>query len=239
MVDLRAKAKEAVESGQYNKVMYITDGVFSMDGDVAKLPEIVEIAEEFGLITYVDDAHGSGVMGKGAGTVKHFGLQDKIDFQIGTLSKAIGVVGGYVAGTKSLIDWLKAQSRPFLFSTSLAPGDTKAITEAVKKLMASTALYDKLWENGNYLKDGLQKLGFDIGNSESPITPVIIGDEKETQTFSSRLKDEGIYVKSIVFPTVPKGTGRVRNMPTAAHTKEMLDQALAAYEKVGKELGTI
>ena len=239
MDDLRAKAKEAVESGQYNKVMYITDGVFSMDGDVAKLPEIVEIAEEFGLITYVDDAHGSGVMGNGAGTVKHFGLQDKIDFQIGTLSKAIGVVGGYVAGTQSLIDWLKAQSRPFLFSTSLAPGDTKAITEAVKKLMASTELHDKLWENGNYLKDGLKKLGFDIGNSESPITPVIIGDEKETQAFSSRLKDEGIYVKSIVFPTVPKGTGRVRNMPTAAHTKEMLDQALAAYEKVGKELGTI
>ncbi|RIM95916.1 glycine C-acetyltransferase, partial [Staphylococcus shinii] len=239
MEDLRAKAKEAVESGQYNKVMYITDGVFSMDGDVAKLPEIVEIAEEFGLITYVDDAHGSGVMGKGAGTVKHFGLQDKIDFQIGTLSKAIGVVGGYVAGTKSLIDWLKAQSRPFLFSTSLAPGDTKAITEAVKKLMASTELHDKLWENGNYLKEGLQKLGFDIGNSESPITPVIIGDEKETQAFSSRLKDEGVYVKSIVFPTVPKGTGRVRNMPTAAHTKEMLDKALAAFEKVGKELGTI
>ena len=239
MDDLRAKAKEAVESGQYNKVMYITDGVFSMDGDVAKLPEIVEIAEEFGLITYVDDAHGSGVMGNGAGTVKHFGLQDKIDFQIGTLSKAIGVVGGYVAGKQSLIDWLKAQSRPFLFSTSLAPGDTKAITEAVKKLMASTELHDKLWENGNYLKDGLKKLGFDIGNSESPITPVIIGDEKETQAFSSRLKDEGIYVKSIVFPTVPKGTGRVRNMPTAAHTKEMLDQALAAYEKVGKELGTI
>ena len=239
MEDLRAKAKEAVESGQYNKVMYITDGVFSMDGDVAKLPEIVEIAEEFGLITYVDDAHGSGVMGKGAGTVKHFGLQDKIDFQIGTLSKAIGVVGGYVAGTQSLIDWLKAQSRPFLFSTSLAPGDTKAITEAVKKLMASTELHDKLWENGNYLKDGLKKLGFDIGNSESPITPVIIGDEKETQAFSRRLKEEGVYVKSIVFPTVPKGTGRVRNMSTAAHTKEMLDQALAAFEKVGKELGTI
>ncbi|MEB7786953.1 glycine C-acetyltransferase [Staphylococcus equorum] len=239
MGDLRAKAKEAVESGQYNKVMYITDGVFSMDGDVAKLPEIVEIAEEFGLITYVDDAHGSGVMGKGAGTVKHFGLQDKIDFQMGTLSKAIGVVGGYVAGTQSLIDWLKVQSRPFLFSTSLAPGDTKAITESVKKLMASTELHDKLWDNGNYLKAGLKDLGFNIGNSETPITPVIIGDEKETQAFSSRLKDEGIYVKSIVFPTVPKGTGRVRNMPTAAHTKEMLDQALAAYGKVGKELGTI
>lgn len=239
MDDLRKKAKEAVESGEYNKVMYITDGVFSMDGDVAKLPEIVEIAEEYGLLTYVDDAHGSGVMGNGAGTVKHFGLQDKIDFQIGTLSKAIGVVGGYVAGSQQLIDWLKAQSRPFLFSTSLAPGDTKAVTAAVKKLMASTELHDKLWDNAKYLKEGLQKLGFDTGESETPITPVIIGDEKDTQEFSKRLKDEGIYVKSIVFPTVPRGTGRVRNMPTAAHTKEMLDKALAAYEKIGKDIGII
>ncbi len=236
MDDLRAKAKEAVESGQYNKVMYITDGVFSMDGDVAKLPEIVEIAEEFGLITYVDDAHGSGVMGKGAGTVKHFGLQDKIDFQIGTLSKAIGVVGGYVAGTKDLIDWLKVASRPFLFSTSLAPGDTKAITESVKKLMASTELHDKLWDNANYLKEGLKAKGFDIGHSETPITPVIIGEEKKAQTFSKRLMDEGVYAKAIVFPTVPRGTGRVRNMPTAAHTKEQLDQAIDIYEKIGKEL---
>ncbi|KXA46635.1 MULTISPECIES: glycine C-acetyltransferase [Staphylococcus] len=239
MDDLRQKAKEAVESGQYNKVMYITDGVFSMDGDVAKLPEIVEIAEEFDLITYVDDAHGSGVMGKGAGTVKHFGLQDKIDFQIGTLSKAIGVVGGYVAGTQELIDWLKVQSRPFLFSTSLTPESSAAITAAVRKLMDSTELHDKLWENANYLKDGLKELGYDIGESETPITPVIIGDEKQTQEFSKRLKDEGVYVKSIVFPTVPRGTGRVRNMPTAAHTKEMLDEALEAYKKVGKELGVI
>lgn len=239
MDDLRAKAKEAVESGLYNKVMYITDGVFSMDGDVAKLPEIVEIAEEFGLITYVDDAHGSGVMGKGAGTVKHFGLQDKIDFQIGTLSKAIGVVGGYVAGTKDLIDWLKVASRPFLFSTSLAPADTRAITEAVTLLMESTELHDKLWENGDYLKAGLEKLGFDIGHSETPITPCIIGDEKTTQEFSRRLMEEGVYAKSIVFPTVPRGTGRVRNMPTAAHTKEMLDEALAIYERVGKELNII
>ncbi|EKS24381.1 8-amino-7-oxononanoate synthase [Staphylococcus sp. HMSC072B07] len=239
MDDLRQKAKEAVESGQYNKVMYITDGVFSMDGDVAKLPEIVEIAEEFDLITYVDDAHGSGVMGKGAGTVKHFGLQDKIDFQIGTLSKAIGVVGGYVAGTQELIDWLKVQSRPFLFSTSLTPESSAAITAAVRKLMDSTELHDKLWENANYLKDGLKELGYDIGESETPITPVIIGDEKQTQEFSKRLKDEGVYVKSIVFPTVPRGTGRVRNMPTAAHTKEMLDEALKAYKKVGKELGVI
>ncbi|MCE4965032.1 glycine C-acetyltransferase [Staphylococcus chromogenes] len=239
MDDLRQKAKEAVESGEYNKVMYITDGVFSMDGDVAKLPEIVEICEPLGIMIYVDDAHGSGVMGKGAGTVKHFGLQDKIDFQIGTLSKAIGVVGGYVAGTQQLIDWLKVQSRPFLFSTSLAPGDTKAITEAVNKLMASTELHDKLWDNAKYLKEGLSKLGFDIGDSETPITPVIIGDEKKTQEFSKRLMDEGVYVKSIVFPTVPRGTGRVRNMPTAAHTKEMLDQALEVYERVGKELGVI
>lgn len=239
MDDLREKAKEAVESGQYNKVMYITDGVFSMDGDVAKLPEIVEICEPLGIMIYVDDAHGSGVMGKGAGTVKHFGLQDKVDFQIGTLSKAIGVVGGYVAGSQQLIDWLKVQSRPFLFSTSLAPGDTKAITEAVNKLMASTELHDKLWDNAKYLKDGLSKLGFDIGDSETPITPVIIGDEKKTQEFSKRLMDEGVYVKSIVFPTVPRGTGRVRNMPTAAHTKAMLDQALEVYERVGKELNII
>ncbi len=239
MEDLRNKAKEAKESGQYNKIMIITDGVFSMDGDVAKLPEIVEIAEEFDLITYVDDAHGSGVLGKGAGTVKHFGLQDKIDFQMGTLSKAIGVVGGYVAGKKNLIDWLKVRSRPFLFSTSLSPADVTACTKAIDLLMESTELHDKMWENGHYLKKGLKELGFDIGNSETPITPCIIGDEKTTQEFSKRLNEEGVYAKSIVFPTVPRGTGRVRNMPTAAHTKEMLDEAIAIYGKVGKEMGVI
>jgi len=239
MDDLRKKAKEAVESGLYKKVMYITDGVFSMDGDVALLPEIVEIAKEFDLITYVDDAHGSGVMGKGAGTVKHFGLQNDIDLQMGTLSKAIGVVGGYVAGSQDLIDYLKVAARPFLFSTSLTPGDTRAITEAVQMLMDSTELHDRLWENGDYLKKGLRELGFDIGNSETPITPCIIGDEKTTQQFSKRLMEEGVYAKSIVFPTVPKGTGRVRNMPTAAHTKEMLDEALSIYEKVGRQLNVI
>ena len=239
MDDLRKKAKEATESGEYNKVMFITDGVFSMDGDVALLPEIVEIAKEFDLITYVDDAHGSGVMGKGAGTVKHFGLEKEVDMQMGTLSKAIGVVGGYVAGSQELIDYLKVAGRPFLFSTALTPADTKAITEAVRKIMASTELHDKLWENGDYLKAGLKDLGFDIGHSETPITPVIIGEEKLTQEFSKRLKEEGVYAKSIVFPTVPRGTGRVRNMPTAAHTKEMLDDALKIYEKVGKELGII
>lgn len=239
MDDLRAKAKAAKESGLYNKVMVITDGVFSMDGDIAKLPEIVEIAKEFDLITYVDDAHGSGVTGKGSGTVKQFGLQNEIDFQIGTLSKAIGVVGGYVAGKQNLIDWLKVRSRPFLFSTALPPGDVAAITRAVEMIMESTELHDKLWDNGHYLKAGLAKLGFNIGESETPITPCIIGDEKLTQQFSKRLIEEGVYAKAIVFPTVPKGTGRVRNMPTAAHTKEMLDDALAIYEKVGRELGVI
>ncbi|PFA68110.1 glycine C-acetyltransferase [Bacillus sp. AFS015802] len=239
MEDLRAKAKEAKESGQYNKIMIITDGVFSMDGDVCKLPEIVEIAEEFDIMTYVDDAHGSGVLGKGAGTVKHFGLSDKVDFQMGTLSKAIGVVGGYVAGTQNLIDWLKVRSRPFLFSTSLTPADVTACTEALDLIMNSTELQDNMWENSRYLKEELTKLGFDIGNSETPITPVIIGEEQATQDFSKRLYEEGVYAKSIVFPTVPRGTGRVRNMPSAAHTKEMLDQAIAAYEKVGKEMGII
>ena len=239
MVDLRNKAKEAVESGLYEKIMVITDGVFSMDGDIAKLPEIVEIAEEFDLITYVDDAHGSGVLGKGTGTVHHFGLSDKVDFQIGTLSKAIGVVGGYVAGTKDLIDWLMVRGRPFLFSTALTPGAAGAAIEAINILTESTELHDKLWENANYLKKGLKELGFNIGNSETPITPCIIGDELKTQEFSKRLFEEGVYAKSIVFPTVAKGTGRVRNMPSAAHTKEMLDEALAIYAKVGREMDII
>lgn len=239
MEDLRQKAKEATESGQYNKVMVITDGVFSMDGDIAKLPEIVEIAKEFDLITYVDDAHGSGVTGKGKGTVKHFGLEKEVDMQMGTLSKAVGVVGGYVAGKKNLIDWLRVRSRPFLFSTAVTPGDVAATTAAVQKIIDSTELHDKLWDNGDYLKKGLRELGFDIGDSATPITPCIIGDEKLTQQFSKRLFEEGVYAKSIVFPTVPRGTGRVRNMPTAAHTKDMLDEAIEIYAKVGKELNVI
>ncbi|MDR4973502.1 glycine C-acetyltransferase [Bacillus toyonensis] len=239
MEDLRQKAIAAKESGLYNKLMVITDGVFSMDGDIAKLPEIVEIAEELDLMTYVDDAHGSGVLGKGAGTVKHFGLSDRVDFQIGTLSKAIGVIGGYVAGKQNLIDWLKVRSRPFLFSTALTPADAAACMRSIEILMESTELHDRLWENGRYLKQGLKELGFNIGESETPITPCIMGDEVLTQEFSRRLNEEGVYAKSIVFPTVAKGTGRVRNMPTAAHTKEMLDEAILKYEKVGKEMGII
>lgn len=239
MVDLEEKAKIAVESGVYKKIMYITDGVFSMDGDVANLPAVVPIAEKYGLITYVDDAHGSGVMGKGAGTVKHFGLNHKIDMQMGTLSKAIGVVGGYVAGSKLLIDWLKSRSRPFLFSTSLTPGAAGAALASIQLMEDHPELVDKVWENAEYFKNELEKIGYDIGVSETPITPVILGDETMTQRFSRKLIEQGIYVKPIVFPTVPLGTGRVRNMPTAEHTKEMLDQAIAVYLKVGKEMGII
>jgi glycine C-acetyltransferase len=240
MEDLRAKAKEARESGLYEKLMVITDGVFSMDGDIAPLTEIVKIAEEFDLITYVDDAHASGVLGQnGSGSATHHNLVGKIDFQIGTLSKAIGVVGGYVAGSKDLIDWLKVRARPFLFSTANTPGDAAACIEAINILSESDELVKKVWENGNYLKKGLKELGFDIGHSETPITPCIIGDAAKAQQFSKELFEEGVYAKSIVFPTVPLGTARVRNMPTAAHTKEMLDEAITVYAKVGKKLGII
>ncbi|HFC9436438.1 TPA: glycine C-acetyltransferase [Enterococcus hirae] len=239
MNDLEEKAKEAVNSGKYNKIMYITDGVFSMDGDVANLPDMIPIAEKYGLITYVDDAHGSGVMGKGAGTVKHFGLQHKIDMQMGTLSKAIGVVGGYVAGSKSLIDWLKSRGRPFLFSTSLTPGAAGAALASIQLMQDHPELVEKVWENAIYFKEELKKIGYDIGVSETPITPVILGDESLTQQFSKKLIENGLYVKPIVYPTVPLGTGRVRNMPTAAHTKEMLDHAVAIYQKVGNEMGII
>ncbi|HAR1328529.1 TPA: glycine C-acetyltransferase [Enterococcus faecium] len=239
MKDLEKKAKEAIESKKYKKIMYITDGVFSMDGDIARLPEIIPIVEKYGLITYVDDAHGSGVTGKGAGTVKHFGLSDKIDMQMGTLSKAIGVVGGYVAGSKTLIDWLKARSRPFLFSTSITPGAAAAALASITLMQEHPKLVEKVWENANYFKEELKKVGYNIGMSETPITPVILGDEKVTQTFSKKLIEHGIYAKPIVYPTVPLGTGRIRNMPTAEHTREMLDEAVAVYQKIGKEMEII
>jgi len=239
MDDLRAKAKEAREAGIYGKIMVITDGVFSMDGDIAKLPDIVEIAESFDLITYVDDAHGSGVLGGGAGTVKHFGLADRVDFQIGTLSKAVGAAGGYVAGSRALIDWLKLRGRPFLFSTSLPAGVIGACLAAVDIIQSSGELQEKLWSNAAYLQEGLKSLGYTIGSTQTPITPCFIGDEATTQRFSSMLYEEGVYAKAIVFPTVPKGTGRIRNMPTAAHTRTMLDQALHAYANVGRKLNLI
>ncbi len=239
MKDLEEKIKEVEDTMDFNKAMVITDGVFSMDGDVVKLPQLVEVSKKYNLITYVDDSHGTGVMGKGAGTCKHFSLQKEVDLQMGTLSKAIGVVGGYIAGTKLLIDYLKVKSRPFLFSTSLTPGSAAAAIEAIKILNFSVEPVERLWENGRYIKKCLKSLGFNIGKSETPITPCIIGDENKTQLFSKKLYEKGVYAKAIVFPTVSRGSGRIRNMPTAQHTKEILDRALYAYESIGKELEVI
>ncbi|SHJ84599.1 glycine C-acetyltransferase [Paramaledivibacter caminithermalis] len=224
----------------YRNILIITDGVFSMDGDIANLPEIVNLAEKYEAMTYVDDAHGSGVLGEnGRGTVDHFGLHGRVDFSIGTLSKAIGVIGGYVAGSKTMQEWLSHRGRPLLFSTSLPPAAVGAIIEAVKMLMESSEYTDKLWANAKYFKEKLGKLGFNTGNSQTPITPVIIGDEAKTMEFSRKLFENGVFVSGIVFPTVPKGTGRVRCMVTAGHTQEQLDRAVKAFEKVGKEMNIL
>ncbi|NMB08211.1 MAG: glycine C-acetyltransferase [Tissierellia bacterium] len=228
------------ERANYNNVLIITDGVFSMDGDIARLPEIVELAEKYEAMTYVDDAHGSGVLGEsGRGTVDHFGLHGRVDFSIGTLSKAIGVVGGYVAGSNTMYEWLNHRARPVLFSTTLPPAAAGAIIEAIKMLMETTEYTDRLWDNAKYFKEKLGTLGFDTGHSETPITPVIIGDEAKTMEFSRKLLEKGVFVSGIVFPTVPKGTGRVRCMVTAAHTKEQLDKAVEIFEQVGKEMNIL
>ena len=225
---------------KYKNVLIITDGVFSMDGDIAKLPEIVELAEKYEAMTYVDDAHGSGVLGEsGRGTVDHFGLHGRVDFSIGTLSKAIGVVGGYVAGSNTMYEWLNHRARPVLFSTTMPPAAAGAIIEALKMLMESTEYTDRLWDNANYFKKKLGTLGFNTGHSETPITPVIIGDEAKTMEFSRKLLEKGVFVSAIVFPTVPRGTGRVRCMVTAAHNKEQLDRAVDIFEQVGKEMNIL
>jgi glycine C-acetyltransferase len=238
--DLRQKAKEAVDSGLYNKIMVITDGIFSIEGDIAKLQDIVDIAEELDLITYVDDAHATGVIGQnGSGSGTHHDLVSKIDVQIGTLSKALGVVGGYVAGSRDLIEWLKRKGSPFLFSTSMTPGAVGAAIEAINILNENTELIDKLWHNGRYLKRELKKLGFDIGQSETPITPCIFSSAKIAQQFSEELLKEGIYAKVLNFSALPIAAARIRNMPTAAHDEEMLNKAIRAYEIVGKNMGII
>jgi len=228
------------KSENYNNILIITDGVFSMDGDLAKLPEIVDLAEKYGAMTYVDDAHGSGVLGQsGRGTVDHFNLHGRVDFIIGTLSKAIGVVGGYVASKKEAKTWLSHRARPLLFSTALPPAATAAAYESVTLLMETEEFTDKLWDNAKYFKEKLGKLGFDTGHSETPITPVIIGSEAKTMEFSKKLLNEGVYVSGIVFPTVPLGTGRLRVMISASHTKEDLDYAISKFEEVGKKLELI
>lgn len=238
MEDLERILKET--DGKYNNRLIITDGVFSMDGDIAKLPEIVDLAEKYHALTYVDDAHGSGVLGEnGRGTVDHFHLHGRVDFIIGTLSKALGVVGGYVAGSKTAYEWLSHRGRPILFSTTMPPMAAAAIKEAVTMLMESSEYTDKLWDNARYFKEELGKLGFDTGHSETPITPVIIGEEAKAAEFSRELLKEGVFVSAIVFPTVPKGTGRLRCMISAEHTKEDLKEAVQKFELVGKRLGII
>ena len=224
----------------YRNVLIITDGVFSMDGDLANLPEIVRIAKKFDCLTYVDDAHGSGVLGRsGRGTVDHFQLHGEIDFIIGTLSKAIGVIGGYVASKANVKEWLLHRARPLLFSTALPPAAIAATIEAVKMLSESEEYTNKLWSNARYFKKALLSLGFDIGKSETPITPVMIGNEAKTMEFSKALLAQGVYVSGIVFPTVALGRGRLRVMISASHTKEDLDHAVNAFEKVGKALKII
>lgn len=225
---------------KYKNILIITDGVFSMDGDIANLPGIVELAEKYEAMTYVDDSHGSGVLGEsGRGTIDHFGLHGRVDFSMGCLSKAIGVIGGYVSGTEAMYEWLSHRARPSLFSTSLPPAAIGAVTEAITMLMESTEYTDKLWENAKYWKSKIGSLGYNIGNSETPITPVIIGDEAKAMEFSKKLLENGVFVSAIVFPTVPKGTGRVRCMVTAEHTKEQLDRAAEVFEKVGKEMNIL
>ena len=237
--DLEEKLKEATEKGARRKLI-ITDGVFSMDGDLAPLPEIVELAEKYDAMVMVDGAHGEGVLGEaGRGIVDHFGLHGRVDIEIGTLSKAFGVVGGYVAGKKELIDYLKQKARPFLFSTPLSPADTAASLEAVKILMESGDRVKKLWDNARYFKENMKKLGFDLGVSETPITPVMLYDAKVATEFSKKLLEEGVFAQAIGYPTVPKGKARIRVMISAVHTKEDLDFAIEKFEKVGKELNVI
>ncbi len=224
----------------YQTVLIITDGVFSMDGDLAPLPDIVKLAKQYDALTYVDDAHGSGVLGRsGRGTIDHFGLHGEVDFIIGTLSKAIGVVGGYVATKNPVKEWLLHRARPLLFSTAPPPAATAATIAAVELLLETEAYTKKLWDNARHFKAGLEKLGFDIGISQTPITPVMIGSEAKTMAFSKALLEAGVFVSGIVFPTVPKETGRVRAMVSAAHSIEDLDRAIHVFSEVGKALGVI
>ncbi len=228
------------QRSQFNRALIVTDGVFSMDGDIAPLPELTNLAEEFNCMMMVDDAHGEGVLGHGGrGIVHHFDLQGRVDVEVGTMSKAFGVVGGYVAGNAKVVEWLRQRGRPFLFSSATTVPDTAACLAAVNILEESTELVDRLWENTHYFKDEMVKLGFDIGQSMTPITPVMLGDEKLTQEFSRRLFQEGVFATAIAYPTVPLGKARIRVMISAAHSREDLDQGLAVFAKVGRELGVI
>ncbi|OGM31690.1 glycine C-acetyltransferase [Candidatus Woesebacteria bacterium RIFCSPHIGHO2_01_FULL_44_21] len=224
----------------YRRALSITDGVFSMDGDIADLPGLVKIADKHKILLMVDDAHGEGVLGKGGrGIVDHFDLHGKVDIEVGTMSKAFGVVGGLVAGKKVIIEWLSQRARPFLFSSAMTIPDVAACLEAVKILTKSDNRVKKLWENAGYLKDQLSILGFDLGKSETPIVPVIIGEEKTTREFARRLREHAIFAMPITYPTVALGRARIRLMNSAIHSKEDLDHTAEAFAHVGKELKII
>ncbi len=236
--DLRTKLQE--HRHRFRRALIVTDGVFSMDGDIAPLPEIVKVAREYDAFVMVDDAHGEGVLGRaGRGITDHFGLHGEVDIEVGTLSKAFGVVGGYVAGSKELCEYLRQRGRPFLFSSAVTPADVAACIAAVDILLQSEERVQKLWENACYFQNGLKALGFDIGKTQTPITPVMLGEAPLAQTFSRRLFEEGIFAQAIGYPTVPRGAARIRVMISAVHTKEDLDFALDKFAKVGRELGVI
>jgi glycine C-acetyltransferase len=237
VADLAARLEEG---GSARRKLIITDGVFSMDGDVAPLPRIVEMAERHGAMVMVDDAHGEGVLGRnGRGIVSHFGLEGRVDFEVGTLSKAFGVVGGFIAGRREVIDFLRQKARPFLFSSALTPPDTAAAIAAVEILAAGGDEVKRLWSNSEYLRGKLDAAGFDTGVTETPITPVMLGEAALAQEFSRRLFARDVFAKAIGFPTVARGKARIRVMNTAAHTREDLDFALDAFAGVGRELGVI
>lgn len=237
-VDAARKVLEGLPAGQ--RKLLITDGVFSMDGDLGALPDLCGLAEEFGCIMMVDDAHASGVFGRnGRGTIDHFGLHGRVDIQVGTLSKAIGVLGGYVAGSRALIDFLYHRARPFLFSTSHPPGVAAACIGALDVLEGEPQIIERLWENTRFFKAGLAGLGFKTGLSESPITPVIVGDGALAMKLSDRLFAEGVFAQGIAFPTVPRDKARVRTIVTATHSRTELQFGLDVFAKVGRELGII
>ncbi|HLF25128.1 MAG TPA: glycine C-acetyltransferase [Anaerolineae bacterium] len=238
--DAEAKIKENLPHANARRGLLVTDGVFSMDGDIAPLDQIYAVCEKYGVLSMVDDAHGEGVLGRGGrGIVDHFGLHGKFDIEIGTLSKAFGVVGGVIAGKHAIIDWLRQRGRPFLFSSATTAADTAACMAAVDLLEESTELVDRLWANTKLFKAEMKQLGFDTGRSETPITPVILGENQVAQQFSRKLFEQGVFAMPIVFPTVPKGTARIRVMISAAHSAGDLEQGLEAFQKVGKELGVI
>jgi len=227
-------------ASNFRRALIVTDGVFSMDGDVAPLPALYDVAQKYDILFMVDDAHGEGVLGKGGrGIVDHFNLHGKIDVEVGTMSKAFGVMGGMVAGKKEIVEWLKQRGRPFLFSSAVTVPDAAACLAAVDLLEESTELVDKLWANAKYFKEEMNKLGFDTGASETPITPVMLGEAPLAQQFSRELYDEGVFGMAIGFPTVPQGKARIRVMISAAHDNDDLGKGLDAFAKVGKKLGVI